>query len=59
MDYQEIIINLEEKKQSLLEDFHNTTNNNQKLERIQRELDNIEYVIELVEMNHFARGLIH
>lgn len=59
MNYQDIILELEGKRQRLLKDIHNISNNQEKVERIQMELDNIEYVIELVEMNHFSRGLNH
>ncbi|MBJ3789085.1 DUF3896 family protein, partial [Bacillus sp. OA1] len=47
---------LELKKQSLCKKLSNMTLSEKEREQLKREIDNYEYILNLVEMNHYERG---
>lgn len=56
MDYQEIKEKLEILKLKLINNMQNPTLSIEEKENIQNSIVNYEYIIELTDMNHFARG---
>lgn len=56
MDFQETKNKLEALKKELVEKVKDPSTTKEELERIQKSIDNYEYIIELTEMNHFERG---
>lgn len=58
-NYQETKQLLEIKKQQLCKKLKNTTLTEKERRQIKREIDNYEYILTLVEMNHFERGMPH
>lgn len=58
-DYYETKRQLEMKKQQLCEQLANTKLTEEERKKIKREIDNYEYILNLVEMNHFERGISH
>lgn len=58
-DYHETKRQLEMKKQQLCEQLANTKLTEEERKKIKREIDNYEYILNLVEMNHFERGISH
>lgn len=60
MNYLEIKEKLEASKFELLIKMENKNLSKEELEILKMSLDNIDYIIELTEMNHFERGsLVH
>ena len=56
MNYLEIKEKLEASKFELLKKMENKNLSKEELEILKMSLDNIDYIIELTEMNHFERG---
>ncbi|MCP8968881.1 DUF3896 family protein [Ectobacillus ponti] len=56
-NYQEIKDRLEGQKQSLLHKLQTQALTEQEREAIQMSIDNYQYILDLVEMNHFGRGI--
>lgn len=56
MDFQETKNKLEALKKELVEKVKDLSTTKEELQRIQKSIDNYEYIIELTEMNHFERG---
>lgn len=58
-NYHETKKQLEEKKQQLCKKLKNTNLTDKERDQIKMEIDNYEYILTLVEMNHFERGISH
>ncbi|CAM4174763.1 membrane protein [Bacillus manliponensis] len=56
-NYHETKKQLENKKQQLCKKLLNTTLTETERLQIKREIDNYEYILTLVDMNHFERGM--
>ncbi|WP_369899982.1 DUF3896 family protein [Bacillus manliponensis] len=56
-NYHETKKQLEDKKQQLCKKLLNTTLTETERLQIKREIDNYEYILTLVDMNHFERGM--
>lgn len=50
---------LEEKKQQLCNKLSNMHLSKKEREQIKLEIDNYEYILNVVEMNHYERGFSH
>ncbi|MGN7891154.1 DUF3896 family protein [Bacillus sp. 22475] len=55
-DYHATKKHLELKKQNLCNKLSNTKLSETEREQIKRKIDNYEYILNLVEMNHYERG---
>lgn len=58
-NYHETKKQLEEKKQQLCKKLKNTNLTDKERDQIKMQIDNYEYILTLVEMNHFERGIPH
>ncbi|MFX3623553.1 MAG: DUF3896 family protein [Ectobacillus sp.] len=58
-NYHEIKEKLEGQKQDLLTKLKNTALTDKERETIQMSIDNYQYILDLVEMNYFERGIHH
>jgi hypothetical protein len=56
MDYQEVKNKLEASKLKLMNKMQNPNLSKEEKEKIEKEIVNYEYIIELTDMNHFERG---
>ncbi|MGJ7911632.1 DUF3896 family protein [Neobacillus sp. LXY-1] len=59
MDYQVVKIKLEESKLLLEKKLLSPSLSLEEKETLQHSIDNFDYIIELTDMNHFERGLVH
>ncbi|MGH0598082.1 DUF3896 family protein [Bacillus mycoides] len=58
-DYQATKKNLELKKQQLCKKLTSVKLTEEERKQIHLEIDNYEYILNLVEMNHYERGFSH
>ncbi|ARJ21692.1 DUF3896 family protein [Bacillus mycoides] len=58
-DYQATKKHLELKKQQLCKKLTNVKLTEEERKQIHLEIDNYEYILNLVEMNHYERGFSH
>jgi hypothetical protein len=58
-NYHEIKERLEGQKQDLLSKLQDATLTDRERETIQMSIDNYQYILDLVEMNYFERGIRH
>lgn len=54
--YEEILATIEERKAILLKQLEENELTKEEYDMIQNSIDNYDYIIELIEMNHFERG---
>lgn len=59
MDYQEIKGQLEGQKVNLMRRLNDQNLSKEEIEKIKKNIDNYEYIIELTEMNYYERGISH
>ncbi|WP_042355705.1 DUF3896 family protein [Bacillus rubiinfantis] len=58
MQYEEVKELLEAEKVKLMEKINNPNLSAEEREKLQHNIVNVEYIIELTDMNHFERGFI-
>lgn len=56
MDYKEMIAKMENHKINLVKLLENTNLSKEEYDSIQHSIDNDDYIIELIGMNHYLRG---
>jgi 6-pyruvoyl-tetrahydropterin synthase len=56
-DYYEIKSKLKNQKQEVLKKLQSHTLNEKEKESLLTSVDNCQYILDLVEMNHFCRGV--
>lgn len=56
MDYRETKERLEALKRDLTLKLENPETPKEEIEKLQKSIDNYEYILELTEMNHYERG---
>jgi hypothetical protein len=56
MEYNKSKQRLEEMKQELIDELENPDLTTAEIERLKMYIANYEYIIELTDMNHYARG---
>lgn len=56
MDYKEMIEKMENHKINLLKLLENDNLSKDEYDSIQHSIDNYDYIIELIGMNHYLRG---
>jgi hypothetical protein len=59
MNYQEVKEILETKKLELIKRMENPDISKEEIELIKISLANYDYILELTDMNHFGRGIVH
>lgn len=59
MDYLDVKEELEVHKLNLMKKLDNPNLTKEEFENLQNAINNYNYIIELTEMNHFERGIIH
>ncbi len=59
MDYLDVKEQLELQKMNLLKKLDNPELTKEECENLRNLINNYDYIIELTEMNHFERGIIH
>ncbi len=59
MDYLDVKEQLELQKMNVLKKLDNPDLPKEQVEKLRNFVDNYDYMIELTEMNHFERGIIH
>lgn len=59
MNYLSVKEQLEANKLNLMKQLDNPALTKEEYESLQQTISNYDYIIELTEMNHFERGMIH
>lgn len=59
MTYQEVKERLEASKLELVKKLDNKNLSNVEREKLQLLIANYDYIIELTDMNHYERGIVH